>query len=59
MTGLPAVPVELYTVRPDIVAALPSCERPDDFLVEGVIFVNGLAVPLIDAVLAGRRPPSW
>jgi hypothetical protein len=36
VTGLRTVPLELYTVRPDIIAAMPSWERPDDVLVGAV-----------------------
>ncbi len=54
MTALRAVELEMYTIRPDIVASMPSWQRPDDVLVPGVIFVNGLDVPLIDAALAGE-----
>jgi hypothetical protein len=52
--ALRAIPLDLYTIRPDLVAALDSWDRPDDVLVEATIFVHHPDGALVDAVLAGE-----
>jgi hypothetical protein len=54
VTALRTVRVDRYTVRPDLLAAIPVEDRPDEWLVPADLFVHHADGARIDAVLAGE-----